>query len=127
MTKQASRLLELFTCRNLAGNAGLCNPTSGVMLPSALPACSDATLDAQQEADPAAVAEASSAVPTPTGATAPLAASFPTPQTGDFVTIVWPFLAVGLVGLAVCLIMAVRRKQRVRLAASEGVSMHVTY
>lgn len=105
-------IILLLVHRNLAGNSGLCNPASGRQLPYALPVCDDQTLQAQQQADPAAVAGAVSQPAlistTPPG---PLTPGSDSNQSSDSARLVVPFLAVAAAGVLVCCLMAAGRKR----------------
>ena len=101
-------------CRNLAGNAELCNPPAGMQLPSSLPVCSPQTLDAQKRADPAAVTITASPPTTPSLAVTALGP--PSPDNGGdtagaTLILLWPFLGIAVFGLLAIILMLFRRRQ----------------
>ena len=105
-------IIPLLMLRDLAGNSGLCNPPSGRQLAYACPVCDNSTLQAQQQADPAAVAGAvSQPALTPTAPPGPITSWSNSNQSDGAIRLIWPFLTLAGVGVLVCCVMAVTRKR----------------
>lgn len=104
-------------CRRLAANAGLCSAPSGINMYFSLPQCDATTLQAQQAADPAAVAGASPSSPPSSPAAGVPVQLWPTQSTtsssGEPMRLVWPFIILGLSGLVLGVFFGLHRKRRV--------------